>query len=818
MNFKEEEELFAEYFTSNFVPNWNSCPHEVKVQLDLVFKLFLSNFISSNQLLLISKKFIFDISKPTSLLICACEKPEKLSEQLETGRCWSQLEKLLLVTCYVKCNGNFNNLRSFLPRRSLDSCRFEMSRIIHSYSKNHEFHKPKIAEETKESTFSVANEKINETQTINDENVKNKNSIVISKTSHNNQISKQKYSAEKKRLKEKENKQQLKFARKSKIIKNNCQQIQQENESQLEGFEKEFSIILSESRENFALGRGKRYSNETKAFWMRLRMYSRKAFFMMKDYLGGPSESTIDRWIKNSKNCPSCSDLENIDQVFQIFLFWKEKLRLPDETNFSISIDAAKVDENLSIRYDGKVSGTVDLYNLPKDPIKYFHNPELYRQLWDDLLNQKKLITHIFVITMCPITKKRGFPIYVKFTNSGSATKNVTNDLKRIIFQLVSQGIKIRFIGSDSDQCYRKKFNKQFQQVIKTIFEGRMDLSLLSNECILYSNDAYHCLKRLRKSMINSGSLFIKPDDIGTPNCVSKFALQKIDKSLPDCIFRKGSMQSMDDYYPHALFNKKTLMKAQKNNNSAVTLYLWIGVLVRKIISGKKLSRIQRCEMCHIGLLITIIYKSFLEKWKQNNVPRKILSLMIMSPDMCTDLSNFFTSMIKALTTIDEPFPLSRIGSILSEHFFSRIRGNAGNSQTADSIRASISKIQFIDAFRVDEEFDEANHIRKLNSAVVEKGAVTFDEIEINKCIGFANALLNSAGLFIQYGDFGYDLMSRPLYVDDEELLIMKYFNVDLKNEKDTKKRWILNAANFRVNGRYGRNIKGRYITAAKHQ
>ena len=817
MNFSQDEDLFICYFTQNHIPQWQQLPWDVKFQIEFVFKLYAAQYISSNQLILIAQKFERDITHPTSLLICAWERPEELVEREKQGHYWSKYERLLLVTCYVKYNKNFDKLCSFLPGRSHDSCRFEMSRIIKLYLNQKEYHEDKNAQdEAEEPIIYISNEVLNQ---INKNVEEDQYQIEYSKKSPNNQVSRQKLAAEKKKLHEEKKKQQIDFARKNKILIHLQRSIEnEENHSQLQDLQNEFSVILNDSMSNLGLGNGKRYSDASKTFWMRLRMYSRKAFSMIKNYLEGPSDSTVDLWINKNNDFPRCSDLENIDQVYTTFLFWKNKLNISDETNFSISIDAAKVDENLSIKYNGDVGGTIDRYELQNDPIHYLNDPELYRRLWEELLNQKKLITHIFVILMCPIATQRGFPIYIKFTNSGSATENVTNDLDQIIFLLISNGTKIRFIGSDSEQCYRRRFNIQFEQVMETMINGRINLGQLSNEMILYSNDAYHCLKRLRKAMVNSGSLFIKPHDIGTNNCVSKYTLQHIDKTLPDCIFRQGSLQSMDDYYPHALFNKKTLAKARKTSNSAVIFYLWIGVLVRKVMSSKKLTRAQRCEMCYIGLYIAIYYKLFFFLFKQEKVSKKILSTMIMSFDMCTDLSNFFISMIKALTTVNDSFPLSRIGSILSEHFFGRIRNNAGNSQTADSIRASINRIQFIDAYRIDDNFDDANHRRKLQSAVVEQGALSFDEIEIDRCRDFVCALFISAGLYLKFDDFGYDWIMSPVYTDGKEPLSIKYFDMDVDEGEEQKKRWTLNAANFRVNGRYGRNIKGRYITMAKLQ
>ena len=152
----------------------------------------------------------------------------------------------------------------------------------------------------------------------------------------------------------------------------------------------------------------------------------------------------------------------------------------------------------------------------------------------------------------------------------------------------------IKFIGSDADQCYRKRFDLQFQFIMNLWNDDIINLNHLSDNLIMYSNDIFHCLKRLRKRMINNGPLYLKPSDFQSNHCVDKHSLQIIDDTLPDCIFKQGSMISMDDYYPAALFKWSTLEKSRKTNNDSVIFYLWVGVLARKSISDKNLNRKER--------------------------------------------------------------------------------------------------------------------------------------------------------------------------------------------------------------------------------
>lgn len=133
-----------------------------------------------------------------------------------------------------------------------------------------------------------------------------------------------------------------------------------------------------------------------------------------------------------------------------------------------------------------------------------------------------------------------------------------------IIHHFTEKSIKIKIIGSDADNCYRKRFDSQFQFIKSLWNDNVININQIPDNIVLYSNDVFHCLKRLRKRMINNGPLYLRPSDIQGKCFVDNYSLQSIDDTLPDCIFKKGSMISMDDYYPAALFKWSTLEKSTK--------------------------------------------------------------------------------------------------------------------------------------------------------------------------------------------------------------------------------------------------------------
>ena len=202
--------------------------------------------------------------------------------------------------CNVKFKGNFDHLYSVLPHRTSNGVCFELQRIKKIYQK----------EET------TLQEDIHENQNEND----NENSPVIW-CSHTSKLLAWNNRKWKKQFKQ----QQMLYARNIKnIYRTNIDQKQEESEEQKEEQNignNELFTVVEEAMKNMGKGNGKRYSPASRVFWIRLRLFSRKAFAMMKKYLEGPSESNLELWIKNEQNVPKCNTLENIAQIDNIYQF-----------------------------------------------------------------------------------------------------------------------------------------------------------------------------------------------------------------------------------------------------------------------------------------------------------------------------------------------------------------------------------------------------------------------------------------------------------------------------------------------------------------
>ena len=91
------------------------------------------------------------------------------------------------------------------------------------------------------------------------------------------------------------------------------------------------------------------------------------------------------------------------------------KYDIPADTVFSLSCDATKCDEDLVIARD-KIFGVLGELQLEHPWESYVEEKELYEALWNQLVQDKKLITHIFVFKLSPLCAKRPFTIHFRFS------------------------------------------------------------------------------------------------------------------------------------------------------------------------------------------------------------------------------------------------------------------------------------------------------------------------------------------------------------------------------------------------------------------
>ena len=153
-------------------------------------------------------------------------------------------------------------------------------------------------------------------------------------------------------------------------------------------FDEKIEHIIELSRANFASSR-KKYDEDTKIFWIKEFLLGRKCFNYNKALLHGPSLSTIYVWL-NRINCPHFEDFLNILNMPNMIKYYKSKYSF-DSIHCSLSIDAMKIDEDISINQNGVVEGLIKKMTI-KEPSIYYQNQKEFFIFYDKCKKQMDCI------------------------------------------------------------------------------------------------------------------------------------------------------------------------------------------------------------------------------------------------------------------------------------------------------------------------------------------------------------------------------------------------------------------------------------------
>ena len=137
MNFDTKKAILVSFFTQNFIPEWFELENDVRCQVNFVYLLYISNFISNNQLLAITQNFSIQLKDQTNLILRAFGNPSSIVQnELKSYKRRTKEEKLILPTCYVKNEFRYDCLCSVLQNRSFRACKNKLQRIISSSDQN----------------------------------------------------------------------------------------------------------------------------------------------------------------------------------------------------------------------------------------------------------------------------------------------------------------------------------------------------------------------------------------------------------------------------------------------------------------------------------------------------------------------------------------------------------------------------------------------------------------------------------------------------------------------------------------------------------
>ena len=453
-------------------------------------------------------------------------------------------------------------------------------------------------------------------------------------------------------------------------------------------------------------GTGRRYSNDVRHFWTRVFACSPQSFSMLSQMFNGPAYSTLQSWIKAEK-VELKAEIMDVEKVALIAKRWVAKYETPG-MSYTLSYDACKIDEDIMINEKGQVKGLLTRVELSHAPQQYKYEPALLQALWEEQIIQKNLITHAFVFMLNPISTDRGYPIHVLFTNTGSANDQVLHCIQRIPELLADAEIRVVFEASDSDTKYRMSFNKHFQWIFgqysgiyacKDTDGSLGGLEMINVPEVMRCNDIPHVLKRWRSRLINNKSLFLRYEDEanrdGQMMAVNVEGLWKINPEIPASAFRSGSLPAMDDAYPIMIFTKETLLKAFGAKRLDFVVCLLPAVCGNMVLRCKSLDHVRRMELAFLGLSMCIYYYSYLESISASSIN---FELPLRTRELLVDLSNALFFHTHGLSTIPNSYRLSKITSMISEHFFARLRRSMGPDQTAENFLSVLLRLVIVDS------------------------------------------------------------------------------------------------------------------------
>lgn len=254
----------------------------------------------------------------------------------------------------------------------------------------------------------------------------------------------------------------------------------------------------------------KSYDTKSMSYWtqqyndLSVRLFEKRSHEMY-----GPSRSAVESWISKTDIYPMSffSDKKKISIIAQ---WWKRILGL-DQINTVISFDACKIDEDLVIDSKGRVEGILNegFQYLNEDKTTYKKNLKLYDEIVELLARQNLFISNVFIVSICPLECKKCFPIYIEYTNSGSASDDLIEFLNSLPSILRESNINTMFLGSDADPKYNSIQENVFNMYSKYINMDNLNISNIDiGEQIIHCNDPSHILKRIRSRLIKHKTLY----------------------------------------------------------------------------------------------------------------------------------------------------------------------------------------------------------------------------------------------------------------------------------------------------------------------
>ena len=284
---------------------------------------------------------------------------------------------------------------------------------------------------------------------------------------------------------------------------------------------------------------------------------------------------------------------------------------------------------------------------------------------------------------------------------------------ENIVKIIEKAGLKILFIGSDSDPAYNEKKEEFFSEILDKIFpiNDFSELEFKQNSINFYvhqfsfdkvywCDDGSHILKRMRTRLVNYKVLYLIP---GASSYVDiNFFLQYCSDVMSKKALDTRSICSMDDWYPAQIYSSEIFFGAIESKNWSLVLYLSPPVALNLILRAKNLTREDRLFICYFGLFSMLnIYSQI----KITERSKKIDGVYTFYTKQ--QVFTYCDHIVAHLTMLHQnkfEYSMNRIGSMCLENFNSQIRYFSHSDHTYKTFEEAIDKICIMLSTTIDYE------------------------------------------------------------------------------------------------------------------
>ena len=616
-------------------------------------------------------------------------------------------------------------------------------------------------------------------------------------------------------------------------------------------------VMLRYAAERITGRRTCRYNEEEQNFWINCWLFGQRAFQFMATMMKGPCLNTVKSWI-NARNVPMFSDYLSLEKIPQLIDWWLGPTA-PGWLN--LAVDALKVDEDIYITSEGEIVGVVSqdvaMRCLGGRTLQEFRdNPEAYSSFWSANWAEKNVVGGLFVVMACPVSRATAFPVHAILAKGGSANETVDSHVAAIAAEFKKLGWKPAFYSTDADTHYRSALTRHFDGLLHSFSADFKNVARLRLVEGFMCNDAPHIMKRARSQLVRHGHLYRTYNDcqLGKRrrnpifNGVSPALLRTCDPSLMQSWFRNNGTDAMDDFYPMWIFHPNLLLRicaalswdtgvptgdppdfkgvdATLQLKSAL-LYIMPMCCMNCVLRAKNCGRKQREQWAYVGMFLMMLYWGWLKidgKPKKDGSDTEVKreafeSLFTM--DVCEDSILYFAAVIYALQQIEGEWSLTRIGTILDEHFFSSLRFRGGKEQTLKSLREGF-RVYGLTRKNPYATEKVVRFRRAYDTGRVPRGAVILSDYEVQQALIFAVRVITQCGILITTSHPFYSLVGHikvpPTRSCWEKTVLRDLCTAQFCGHQPKRRYnsyWCVHANKYRLSKRTGRQIKARYATS----